>query len=344
MRVPPPEQGGRDRQADRVISRRAFVVSLTGGLLAAPLAAVAPPKVTKIGLLDYAAPDQARMMWWNAFRDRLRELGYAETQDVVYETRFANGQVDRLAGLAEELVNAKVDIIATAGSEAPLAAKRATRSIPIVMTTGVDPVEMGLVAGLARPGGNVTGVSSMQNEVAAKRVELFRQLLPRASRIAIVFDADNHASELLVRHTEAGAKSLRVRLQKVGVRSLKEADAAFATMEQGHVPAVILVASPSFLGERQRLADLALAHRLPMMVGSREYAEAGGLVSYGTDYPDLFRRAAAYVDKILKGAKPADLPVEQPTKFELVVNLKTAKALGLTIPPALLARADEVIQ
>jgi len=324
--------------------RRAFVASLTGGLLAAPLAAEGQPKVTKIGLLDYAAPDQARIMWWNALRDRLRELGYMEGQNLVYESRWAEGQVARLADLAGELVKAKVDIIATAGTEAALAAKRATSSVPIVMATGVDPVEVGLVGALARPGGNVTGVTSMQNEVAAKRVELFRQLLPRASRIAILFDAGNHASELLVRHTEAGATSLRVTLQKVSVRSLKEADAAFSVMKQDHVVAVILVASPTFLGERRRLADLAIAHRLPMMVGSREYAEAGGLVSYGTDYPELFRRAAAYIDKILKGTKPADLPVEQPTKFELVINLKTAKALGLTIPPSLLARADQVIE
>jgi len=326
------------------LERRRFIGAVAGGLLATPLAAVAQPKVTKIGLLDYAAPDQARIMWWNALRDRLRELGYVEGQNVIYESRWAEGQVARLADLAGELVKAKVNIIATAGTEAALAAKRATSSIPIVMATGVDPVEVGLVGALARPGGNVTGVTSMQNEVAAKRVELFRQLLPRASRIAILFDADNHASELLVRHTEAGATSLRVTLQKVSVRSLKEADAAFSAMKQDHVAAVILVASPTFLGERRRLADLAIAHRLPMMVGSREYAEAGGLVSYGTDYPELFRRAAAYIDKILKGAKPEDLPVEQPTKFELVINLKTAKALGLTIPPSLLAQADEIIQ
>ena len=326
------------------MERRAFLGAVIGGLFAAPLAAVAQPKVTKIGLLDYAAPDQARIMWWNALRDRLRELGYVEGQNVIYESRWAEGQVARLADLAGELVKAKVDIIATAGTEAALASKRETSSIPIVMATGVDPVEVGLVGALARPGANVTGVTSMQNEVAAKRVELFRQLLPRVSRIAILFDAGNHASELLVRHTEAGATSLRVTLQKVSVRSLKEADAAFSAMKQDHAAAVILVASPTFLGERRRLADLAIAHRLPMMVGSREYAEAGGLVSYGTDYPELFRRAAAYVDKILKGAKPEDLPVEQPTKFELVINLKTAKALGLTIPQSLLARADEVVE
>jgi len=318
------------------LERRRFIGAVAGGLLATPLAAVAQPKVTKIGLLDYAAPDQARIMWWNALRDRLRELGYVEGRNVTYESRWAEGQVGRLADLAGELVKAKVDIIATAGTEAALAAKRATSSIPIVMATGVDPVEVGLVGALARPGGNVTGVTSMQNEVAAKRVELFRQLLPRASRIAILFDADNHASELLVRHTEAGATSLRVTLQKVSVRSLKEADAAFSAMKQDHVAAVILVASPTFLGERRRLADLAIAHRLPMMVGSREYAEAGGLVSYGTDYPELFRRAAAYVDKILKGAKPEDLPVEQPTKFELVIHpedRKGARPHRATIAP-----------
>ena len=325
-----------------MINRRTFLGTAMVGLLAPT--AQAQPKVAKIGLLDYAAREQARIMWWKALRDRLRELGYLEGQNVVYESRWGDGRVDRLTGLAGELINAKVDIIATAGTEAALAAKRATSSVPIVMATGVDPVEVGLVGALARPGGNVTGVTSMQNEVAAKRVELFRQLLPRASRIAILFDAGNHASELLVRHTEAGATSLRVTLQKVSVRSLKEADAAFSAMKQDHVAAVILVASPTFLGERRRLADLAIAHRLPMMVGSREYAEAGGLVSYGTDYPELFRRAAAYVDKILKGAKPEDLPVEQPTKFELVINLKTAKALGLTIPQSLLARADEVVE
>jgi len=325
-----------------VINRRTFLGTAMVGLLAPT--AQAQPKVAKIGLLDYAAREQARIMWWKALRDRLRELGYLEGQNVVYESRWGDGRVDRLTGLAGELVNAKVDIIVTAGTEAALAAKRATSSIPIVMTTGVDPVEAGLVAGLARPGGNVTGVSSMQSEVAAKRVELVGQLLPRVSRIAILFDTDNHASELIARHTEAGANSLGISLQKVGVRSLKDADAAFSAMKRDHIAAVILMATPTFIGERRRLADLAIAHHLPMMVGAKEYAEAGGLLSYGTDYPDLFRRAAAYVDKILKGAKPGDLPIEQPTKFELVINLKTAKALGLTIPPSLLARADQVIE
>ena len=325
-----------------MIHRRTFLGTAAVGLLALP--AQAQPKVIRIGLFDYAAPDQGRLMWWKAFRARLQELGYVEGQNIVYESRWGDGHVDRLAGLAGELVNAKVDLIVTAGTEAALAAKQATKSIPIVMTTGVDPAEVGLVSGLAHPGGNVTGVSSMQSEVAAKRVELFTQLLPRTSRIAILFDVDNHASELIVRHTEAGAKTLGIALEKVGVRGPKEADAAFSAMKRDHVAAVILMATPTFMGERRRLADLAMAHRLPMMVGAKEYAEAGGLLSYRTDYPDLFRRAAVYVDKILKGAKPAVLPIEQPTKFELVINLKTAKALGLTIPPSLLARADQVIE
>ena len=325
------------------MQRRAFLGTLTAvGLVALP--AQVQSKVVRIGLFDYAAPDEGRLMWWKAFRARLQELGYMEGQNVVYESLWGDGHVDRLAGLAGKLVNARVDIIVTAGTEAALAAKQATSSIPIVMTTGVDPVEMGLVSGLAHPGGNVTGVSSMQSEVAAKRVELFMQLLPRTSRLAILFDVDNHASELIVRHTEAGAKTLGIALEKVGVHGPKDADAAFFAMKRDHVAAVILMATPTFMGERRRLADLAIAHRLPMMGGAKEYAEAGGLLSYGTDYLDLFRRAAVYVDKILKGAKPAVLPIEQPTKFELIINLKTAKALGLTIPPSLLARADQVIE
>jgi len=263
----------------------------------------------------------------------LRELGYLEGQAVAFEPQWGNGHVDRLPGLAAELISAKVAIIVTGGSEAALAAKRATSAIPIVMATGADPVGLGLVESLARPGGNVTGVTSIQTEVSAKRLELLKQLVPRASRVAILWDADNHASALIVRDTEAGARPLGISLQSAGVRSPKDVDTA-----------VILVSGPALMSDRRRIADLAVGHRLPMIVGSREYAEAGGLLSYGTDYPDLFRRAAAYVDKILKGAKPADLPIEQPTKFELVINLKTAKALGLTIPRALLLRADDVIQ
>ena len=250
----------------------------------------------------------------------------------------------RLPSLAAELIDAKVEIIVTASSEATLAAKQETSSIPIVTASGSDPVELGLVASLARPGGNVTGVTSIQSELAGKRLELLKQLLPRASRVAILWDSDNRASALGVRETEAGAKALGIVLQSAVARGPKDFDAAFSAMKRDRAEAVIVANSPAFTGDRRRIADLAIAHRLPMMVGAKEYAEAGALLSYGADYPDLFRLAATYVDKILKGAKPADLPIEQPTKFELVINLKTAKALGLTIPPSLLQRANEVIQ
>src|SRR5215468_8009045 len=236
------------------MDRRAFLGTTALGLVALHAGpARAQPKVARIGLLDYAAPDQARIAWWKVFRDRLRELGYVEGQNVVYESRWGDGQLTRLAGLAAELVNARMDIIVTAATEAALAAKRATSSIPIVMATGVDPVEAGLVAGMAHPGGNVTGVSSMQSEISAKRVELLRQLLPRASRMAILFDPDNRASVLTAQHTEAGAKSLAIALQKVGVRSPKDIDAAFSAMKRDRVAAVILVATATFMAERRRL-------------------------------------------------------------------------------------------
>jgi putative ABC transport system substrate-binding protein len=328
------------------VDRRAFIAAVTGALLAASFAAEAQPagKVVRIGLLDYAASDPASAARWKAFRDQLRWLGYVEGQNVVFESRWGDGQVGRLPSLAAELVDAKVDILVTAGSEAALAAKQATNSIPIVTATGGDPVESGLVAGLAQPGGNVTGVISLMSQLVGKRLELLKQLIPRASRIAILRDPDNHSSALNLRDAESAAKSVGVVVQGVSVRGPKDLDAAFLAMKRARTDAVILAENTRFIADRRRIADLALMHRLPMMVAAKEYAEAGGLISYGTDYPDLFRRAATYVDKILKGAKPGDLPVEQPTTFELVINLKTAKGLGLTIPPSLLQRADQVIE
>jgi putative ABC transport system substrate-binding protein len=328
------------------VDRRAFIAAVTGALLAASSAAEAQPagKVVRIGLLDYAASDPASAARWKAFRDQLRWLGYVEGQNVVFESRWGDGQVGRLPSLAAELVDAKVDILVTAGSEAALAAKQATNSIPIVTATGGDPVESGLVAGLAQPGGNVTGVISLMSQLVGKRLELLKQLIPRASRIAILRDPDNHSSALNLRDAESAAKSVGVVVQGVSVRGPKDLDAAFLAMKRARTDAVILAENTRFIADRRRIADLALMHRLPMMVAAKEYAEAGGLISYGTDYPDLFRRAATYVDKILKGAKPGDLPVEQPTTFELVINLKTAKGLGLTIPPSLLQRADQVIE
>ena len=327
------------------MDRRAFLAG-SAALLAAPLAAEAQQagKVVRIGLLSYAASDSASAARWKAFRDGLRELGYVEGQNVIFESRWGDGQVGRLRGLAAELIDAKVDILATATSEAALAAKQATSSIPIVTATGADPVELGLVASLARPGGNVTGVFSMSNELAGKRLELLKQLIPRVSRVAFLRDSDNRASALNLREAESAARTLGLTVQGVGVRGPKELDAAFVAMKRARADAVIVGENTPFFADRRRIADLAVMHRLPTVAQAKEYAEAGGLVSYGPDYPDQFRRAATFVDKILKGAKPGDLPVEQPTKFELVINLKTAKALGLTIPPSLLARADQVIE
>jgi putative tryptophan/tyrosine transport system substrate-binding protein len=329
-----------------VTTRRAFLGTLVGGLLVTGLAAEAQQagKVVRIGLLSFAASDPASAARWKALRERLRELGYVEGQNVAFEARWGDGQAGRLRGLAAQLIDAKVDILVTAGSEAAQAAKQATSSIPIIMATGGDPVGLGLAAGLARPGGNVTGVISLIGQLTVKRLELLKQLIPRASRVAILRNPDNRSSALSLGAAESAAKSLGVVVQGFSVRDPRELDAAFMAMKRARIDAVILGENTAFIADRRRIADLAVTHRLPMMVAAKEYAEAGGLVSYGTDYPDLFRRAATYVDKILKGAKPGELPIEQPTKFELVINLKTAKALGLTIPQSLMQRADEVIQ
>ncbi len=329
-----------------MMDRRTFIGTLAYGLVAAPLAAEAQQtwKVVRIGLLSYGASGPASAARWKAFRDQLRELGYVEGQNVIFETRWGDEQVGRLRGLAAELIDAKVDILVTAASEAALAAKQATSSIPIVTATGVDPVELGLAGSLARPGGNVTGVISVSNELYGKRLELLKQLIPRASRVAILRDPENRTSALSLRDAEGAAKSLGVVVQRFSARGPRDLDAAFLAIKRARADAVLLGENTAFIAERRRIANLALMHRLPMMFAAKEYAEAGGLISYGTDYPDLFRRAATYVDKILKGAKPGDLPIEQPTKFELVINLKTAKALGLTIPRSLLLRADEVIE
>jgi ABC-type uncharacterized transport system substrate-binding protein len=326
------------------MNRRVFLSAITGDLLAAPLvgeAQQASGKVPLIGTLDYGAPDAARLNWWKAFRQGLQELGYVESQSIRFEARWAQGRVDRLPGLAAELIRLRVDVIVTGGGEAARAVKQVTSTIPIVMGSGADPVRLGLVKSLARPGGNVTGVTSLSRELIAKRVELLKEFLPTVSRVAVLWD-ETPNSRLSVREMEAAAQPLGIDVHVIGVGGPKEFDRAFSAAAKDR--ALIVVASPMLFIERKRIADLALKHRLPTVVGGREYAEAGGLFSYAVNYPALFRRAASYVDKILKGAKPADLPIEQPTTFELVINLKTAKALGLTIPPSLLQRADQVIE
>ena len=329
-----------------MISRRTFLDLLAGGLLAAPFSAVAQPagKVWRIGQLDFGASNSTSEARWKALRERLRELGYVEGQNIVFESRWGNEQRDRLPGLAAELVTLRVDIIVTATGDAALAAKQATGSIPIVMATTADPVRLGLVASLARPGGSVTGNSSLSADLAGKRLELVKQLIPRAARVAVLHDPDNRSSEFTLRGAEDVARSLGVVVQSVGARGPKEFDAAFAAMKRARADAVILGVNTPFLADRRRLADLAVSHRLPMMTPTREYVEAGALLSYGIDYPDQFRRVAIYVDKILKGAKPGDLPIEQPTKFELIINLRTAQAFGITIPQSVVFRADEVIR
>jgi putative tryptophan/tyrosine transport system substrate-binding protein len=328
------------------MDRRAFLGTLTGGLLAARLTVEAQQAGTvyRIGLLDYAAPDPGRQVWWNAFRQQMRALGYVEGQNVTFEPRWAPGDDDRLPKLAAELVDLKVDLIVTGGQNAALAAKRATATIPIVTATGTDPVALGLATSLRQPGGNVTGMTSISSELASKRLELLRLIAPPASRIAILWDQRNPASRLSVDGTEAAAKPAGLSIHSVPMRGPAEIGAAFATLVRDRAGALIIVPSPAIFSNRKRLVELAMKHRLPTVVGSREYVEAGGLASYGPDYPDQFRRAAGHVDKILKGAKPGDPPIEQPTKFELVINLKTAQALGLTIPPSLLQRADQVIE
>jgi putative ABC transport system substrate-binding protein len=333
-------------EVDMRTSRLAPVGILILAVLFPPTGLEAQPKgkVVRVGLLDFGAVNPSSEARWKALRERLHELGFVEGQNVAYEPRWANGQVDRLPGLAGELVSLKADIIVTATGDAALATKRATSSIPIVFATSPDPVRLGLVPSLARPGGNVTGVTSLSPELSGKRLELLKQTLPRASRIAVLNDPENRSSEFILHGVESVAKSLDVVVQTVDVRGQNEFDAAFSSMKRSHADAAILGVNTPFLAYRRRIAELAMSQRLPMMTPSREYAEAGALLSYGTDYPAQFRRVAMYVDKILKGARPGDLPVEQPTKFELVINLKTAKTIGLTIPQSVLGRADEVIQ
>ncbi len=328
------------------MNRRGFLNRLVLALLAAPLAAEAEQaaKILRVGLLDYGTFDSGRQAWWDAFRQRMRELGYVDGQNITFEPRSAQGDDNRLAKLAAELVGLKVDLIVTGGQAAAIAAKQATSIIPIVMATGSDPVAIGLVVSLRQPGGNLTGMTSINSELSAKRLEFLKNVAPRASRIAILWDEKDAGSRLIADETEAAAKTAGLTIHRVAVGRATDFEAAFDNIVRGRAGALVVVSTARLFAHRKRIAELALKHRLPTVVGLYEYVKAGCLASYGTDYPDLFRGAAVYVDKILKGAKPGDLPIEQPTKFELVINLKTAKALGLTIPPSLLARADQVIE
>ena len=322
-----------------------LAVVLAVSLILAPLAAQGQQagRVPRIGYLGTRTPSDFGL---DAFRQGLRELGWVEGQNIVIDYRFAEGRLDRLPDLAAELVRLKVDIIVAHSTPGAAAAKNATETIPIVMTVVGDPVGLGLIASLARPGGNATGLSFsvVGLEIIGKQLELLKETVSKIRRMAILSNAANPIQPLAIRDVNVAARSLGVQLQLLEVRGPNEFDSAFAAMAKERVGALLVVADSMFVFHRTRLADLAARSRLPAAYGWREHVEAGGLMSYGPSLRDLFRRAATYVDKILKGAKPADLPVEQPTKFELVINLKTAKALGLTIPPSLLQRADEIIQ
>jgi putative ABC transport system substrate-binding protein len=334
-------------------NRRKLLVALGAGAVTASFASFAQPqtaKVSRMGILSPGAPfdagrsPSALAVLFGALRESLRELGHVEGQNIAIESRWAEGNYDRLPGLAAELVGLKVDVIVTYGTPASLAAKRATGTIPIVMAGIIDPVASGVVRNLARPGGNVTGQSMMSPDLVEKQLEILKEVLPKVSRVALLANPVNPGNALQARHAQKAALALGVRLQLLEASGPSEIDSAFAAMTNEQAGAFIVAVDAALLDHRIRIADLAALHRLPAVYGLREHAEAGGLMAYGPNRLAMFHHAATFVDKILKGAKPDDLPIEQPTKFELVINLKAAKALGLTIPQALLLRADEVIQ
>jgi len=324
------------------VDRRRFLLTSMAGALAGPLAAEAQqvPKVARIGYLRTSGDAGARLR--EAFRKGLRDLGYVEGRNVVIEYRVDEGKRERLPALVTELVALKVDVIVTGGTLHTLAAKQATTTLPIVFTSVGDPVGSGLVTSLARPGGNITGMSTLAQKLVGKCLEQLKQAVPGVSRVAVL--RDEHSGRDNLEEAEGAARALGVQLQVVEARGPAEFDRAFSDMTRARAGALTVLPTAMFFIERGRLVDLAAKNRLPTVFPYREFVDIGGLMAYGPDLADLSRRAATYVDKILKGANPGDLPVEQPTKFDLVINLKTAKALGLTIPPSLLLRADQVIE
>ena len=328
------------------MDRRVFLGALAGSvLLTAPFPAEAqqPGKVYRIGVLEQGGLPGPNPVY-EAFRQQLHQLGYIEGQNIVFEYRPAEGRAERLPDFAAELVRLKVDVIVAGGTLGPQAAKHATGTIPIVLAAAGDPVGTGLVASLAKPGGNVTGLSNHSAELTGKRLQLTKEVVPGLSRVAVLWNAANPIAELVFKETEAAARTLGVQIQSLEVRSSDDFENALLAAVNGRAGALFVVDDPLVFRNRTRIAEFAARNRLPATAFYKQFAEAGGLMTFGASLADLYRRAAIFVDKILKGAKPADLPVEQPTKFELVINLKTAKALGLTIPPSLLQRADQVIE
>ena len=323
-------------------TRRELLLA-TGALLAAPLAGAQPAaRLYRIGFVYTASPNPAS----NAFRQGLRDLGYVEGKNVIVETKFAEGRPERLPQLIAELIELKVDVLVVASTRAALAAKKATTTVPIVFAYLADPVSTGIVASLARPGGNITGTTGGVggSGLSGKRMEVLREAVPAVSHVAVLWNSANPAHAPYVRDIEAAARTLKVKLEVLDAGSAANLDRAFATISASGAQGIFVMGDPFFITNRAKLVQSAAEKRLPAMYFSKLFVDAGGLMYYGASQEDSYRRVAAYVDKILKGAKPADLPVEQPTRFELVINLKTAKALGLTIPQSLLFRADQVIE
>ena len=326
------------------MKRRQFITLLGGATAIWPLAAYAQQaaKVPRIGFLFYGSSGPSPEL--DAFRQGLRELGYIEGQNITVEYRFASGQVERLPDLAAELVRLKPDVIVTPGTPASVAAKQATSTIPIVFAGVADAVGAGLVANLARPGGNITGLTSISAELGGKRLELLKRLVHNVSRVAVLYNPADRSNVLVLKELQEAAPALTLTLQPFEVREPGEFEGAFAAMTRERADAMFGAAGILTFQHRQTVVDLAAKSRIPTLWGHRQFVEAGGLMSYAVNFYDQIRRTAAYVDQILKGAKPGDLPVQQPTKFELILNLRTAKALGLTIPPSVIAIADEVTE
>ena len=322
------------------MDRRTFLAGTGAVLLAEPWAADAQPlsKAPRIGVLE-ASPG-----FDDALHDGFRQFGYVEGTNIAIEWRWARARAERFPELATELVGLKVDVIIAANNPAVAAAQKATKTIPIVMVMVTDPVRLGFVASLARPAGNITGLTIQAPELSGKRLQLLKEVAPQVTRVAVLWDSTEPGREQLVKETEVAAPGMGLQLRTLEVRSPSQIDSIFASMAKERVGAVLVYGSSLLYAHRARIADLATRYRLPAMCPAQEWMDAGFVMSYSPSLNDMYRRAPYFVDKILKGAKPADLPVEQPTKFGLVINLKTAKALGLTIPPSLLARADQVIE